>query len=72
MNLFGHRIKGNISQLSQSLREKIPKYYYKFEHLFIEKHGLEALPEHQLWDYEIKLIEGGQPTFGPIYDMNAD
>jgi len=72
MNLSRHRIKGNISQLSQSLREKIPKYYHKFEHLFIEKHGSEALPEHQSWDHEIKLIEGGQPTFGPIYGMNAD
>ena len=72
MNLFRHRIKENISQLLQSLREKIPKYYHKFEHLFIEKHGLEALPEHQLWDYEIKLIEGGQPTFGLIYGINVD
>jgi len=45
----------------------IPKEYQKWAWLFKEETGAEALPEHQPWDHEIKLEDGKQPPFGPIY-----
>lgn len=48
----------------------IPQEYAKWIHLFEEQHDKQALPKHQDWDHEIKLVEGKQSTFGPIYQLS--
>jgi transposase InsO family protein len=48
----------------------IPSEYREFSKLFEEELGIEALPEHQEWDHEIKLVEGATPGSQPIYGMS--
>ena len=66
--------RGRNTDMSRVLEKRvtpnIPKEYKKFEKLFLEETGPEALPEHQEWDHEIKLEEGKKPTFGPIYGLS--
>ena len=47
-----------------------PKEYRKWEHLFRDETTIKALPRHQPWDHEIKLMPGTTPTFGPIYQLS--
>ena len=49
---------------------EIPREYQQWKRLFEEEEGKEALPKHQPWDHEIKLLPGKQPTFGPIYALS--
>jgi hypothetical protein len=49
---------------------EIPQEYQKWKRLFEEEEGKEALPKHQPWDHEIKLVPGKEPTFGPIYALS--
>ena len=48
----------------------IPQEYQKWKRLFEEEEGLLALPKHQPWDHEIKLIPGSKPTFVPLYPLS--
>lgn len=50
----------------------IPAEYKEFEELFREESDQEALPEHQSWDHEIKLMEGKEPTKQAIYPLSAE
>lgn len=45
------------------------RYRQEFEKLFSNEQGIEALPEHQPWDHEIPLVEGGTPPFRPIIPL---
>jgi len=38
--------------------EELPGEYKEFKHLFEEKEGKAALPEHQPWDHKIPIKEG--------------
>jgi hypothetical protein len=49
---------------------EIPHEYQKWKRLFEEEEGKAALPKHQPWDHEIKLVPGKEPTFGPIYALS--
>ncbi|TMD69294.1 MAG: DDE-type integrase/transposase/recombinase [Chloroflexi bacterium] len=49
---------------------KLPKEYQYYAKLFEKETGSSALPAHQPWDHEIPLMEGKQPTFGPIYSCS--
>jgi hypothetical protein len=52
--------------------KQIPGEYKEFSKIFEEKPQDEALPEHNPWDHEMKLEEGKEPPFSPIYSMSAD
>lgn len=54
----------------QRATPNIPKEYRKFEKLFLEETGPEALPKHQEWDHEIVLEKGAKPPFLPIYGLS--
>jgi hypothetical protein len=56
--------------LEKRVTPSIPKEYKEFKKLFLEETGLEALPKHQEWDYEIILEERKKPTFRPIYGLS--
>ena len=49
----------------------LPQEYREFEKLFSEEEAEIELPKHQPWDHEIPLEPGKNPTFGPIYSLNA-
>jgi hypothetical protein len=49
----------------------VPPRYNKWKHLFEDDKTKGALPKHQPWDHQIPLVEGKQPTFGPIYQLSA-
>lgn len=50
--------------------EKLPKEYHQFLHLF-DRSAADKLPPHRPGhDHEIKLQEGKQPPFGPLYNMS--
>ena len=74
----GHRVISAITKepehqtedLGSSLKQ-IPVQYQEFAELFKEAKGQEALPKHQPWDHEIPIMEGREPTFGPIYGLSA-
>ena len=53
-----------------TLQTGIPQVYKKWEYLFQEEETAAALPIHQPWDHEIRLEQGKQPTFGPIYALS--
>jgi hypothetical protein len=38
--------------------------------MFKEELSAKALPKHQPWDYKIKLEEGKEPPFRPIYQLS--
>ena len=40
--------------------------------MFREQKGIKALPEHQLQDHKIKLKEGAELLFCPLYKMSDD
>ena len=63
----GHKASGNRGSNAPL---EIPREYNKWKRLFEEEEGKEALPKHQPWDHEIKLLLGKQPTFGPIYALS--
>ena len=49
----------------------LPEPYMEYLHLFLEeKDKSKALPKHQPWDHQVPLMEGKQPTFGPIYQLS--
>ena len=50
----------------------IPNEYAKYGNLFKEESPNEALLEHKLWDYKIKLIPRKEPTKKPIYPLSRD
>uniref|UniRef100_A0A8H7NBK4 Reverse transcriptase domain-containing protein n=1 Tax=Bionectria ochroleuca TaxID=29856 RepID=A0A8H7NBK4_BIOOC len=48
--------------------KNIPKEYRIYDKLF--KETLETgLPEHNQWDHEISIIEGGEPAFHKLYNL---
>jgi hypothetical protein len=53
---------------SPSLEQKIPEKYATFADVF-SKEKADILPEHRKYDCPIDLKEGGQPPFGPIYNL---
>jgi hypothetical protein len=61
---LGHQEKG-------PLMKDIPSAYHRFEALFKEELGIEALPEHQDYDHRIELAEGTQPIFQPLREYSA-
>ncbi len=50
----------------------IPKEYQEYKILFEEESDQEALPKHQSWDHEIKLVDGKEPTKQSIYPLSAE
>ena len=61
-----HQARGK----EKSATPDIPEQYREYEHLFQEVVDDQALPKHQPWDHRIRLQEGKQPTFGPIYQLS--
>ena len=71
--------KGNVMVLwsrvasaDEAVPAKLPNEYAEYETLFQEEAIDDALPKHQAWDHEIKLIPGKQPTKKPIYPLSRD
>lgn len=50
-----------LSTLEDNMNEKLHPQYYEFKDVF-EKNA-NILPQHQLYDYTIKLQDGIQPPF---------
>lgn len=48
----------------------IPDVYRQYARMFEEELTAKALPKHKPWDCEIKLQEGKEPPFGPIYQLS--
>ena len=51
-------------------KPSIPSEYQQWTYLFEEGEKKDALPKHEPWDHKIPLVEGKQPTFGPIYQLS--
>lgn len=49
----------------------IPKEYLKWQRLFQEEVGTDALPPHQPWDCHIDLEPGTKPIWGPLYTQSG-
>ncbi|MDB5910846.1 MAG: pol protein, partial [Massilia sp.] len=48
----------------------VPTEYWRYDKLFEERTGEDALPEHTRWDHEIPLEPGTQPRFHKVYPLN--
>jgi hypothetical protein len=55
---------------TKSAPPDIPDVYRQYAWMFKEELSAKALPKHQPWDCEIKLEEGKEPPFGPIYQLS--
>ena len=55
---------------TKSAPPAIPDVYRQYAWMFEEELSAKALPKHQSWDCEIKLEEGKEPPFGPIYQLS--
>jgi transposase InsO family protein len=55
---------------TKSAPPAIPDVYRQYAWMFEEELSAKALPKHQPWDCEIKLEEGKEPPFGPIYQLS--
>jgi hypothetical protein len=55
---------------TKSAPPDIPDAYRQYTWMFKEELSAKALPKHQSWDCEIKLEEGKEPPFGPIYQLS--
>src|SRR5690606_21901102 len=52
------------------LKTKVPSEYHDYLDLFKKKEG-DKLPPHRPYvDHKIELVPGGQPTFGPLYNLS--
>ena len=51
------------------LKDLVPVEYYDFLDVFSEAEA-SKLPPHRPFDHRIPLIEGAQPSFGPIYSLS--
>ena len=51
------------------MADDLPEYYREWASVFSEEE-INKLPEHTTWDHEIKLVEGSNPPYGPIYPHN--
>ena len=49
------RIFACLIQPIKTIIQNIPEKYRQFKSLFNKAKGLEALPKHQPWDYEIPI-----------------
>jgi len=58
---------------SQPVQEptKLPAEYEEYRDMF-EKKNADTLPQHRPYDCGIKLQEGAQPPFGPIYSLSQN
>jgi len=61
--------KGNNQDASPEV--DIPEEYRDLEEVFKEEGDDEALPAHQPWDHEIKLLPGTKPTKQPVRPLSA-
>ncbi|OQN95116.1 hypothetical protein B0A48_18806, partial [Cryoendolithus antarcticus] len=50
---------------------EIPEEYRKWQRLFQEEEGADALPTHQPWDHRIDLQPGKEPPWGPLYQQSG-
>ena len=66
------RPKNRIQKTSERppTSENILDKYDNWKHFFREELNANALPKHQSWDHEIRLISEKQPTFGLIYALS--
>ena len=65
--LWSRRVKDDRDPVTKI---SIPKEYKDFKELFTAVKDQDALPKHQEWDHEIKIIEGCKPTKQPIYPLS--
>ena len=49
----------------------LPEEYYEFLDLFSKKRA-DTLPERRSYDHKIPLMEGKEPSYGPLYGMSRD
>lgn len=59
-----------VTVKEKSATPAIPDVYKQYARMFEEELTAKALPKHKPWDHEIKLQEGKQPTFGPLYQLS--
>ena len=59
----------NPSDELVKLKGLVPEVYHDFLDLFLES-AVETLPPHRPYDHKIRLKEGFQPPFGPLYSMS--
>jgi hypothetical protein len=51
------------------VRELVPRKYHDFLDVFDKKEA-DKLPPHRPFDHHIPLVEGANPSFGPIYPLS--
>ncbi|HEX8609391.1 MAG TPA: reverse transcriptase domain-containing protein [Pedobacter sp.] len=56
----------------ETLKEKVPQEYHEYLDLFKKKQGDKLPPHRPHIDHKIEFIPGGQPTFGPTYNLSND
>jgi Retroviral aspartyl protease./Reverse transcriptase (RNA-dependent DNA polymerase). len=52
-------------------KTKLPLEYHEFLDVFSQKEA-DKLPPHRGYDHKIKMKEGSEPPFGPLYDMSRE
>src|SRR5690606_1181535 len=52
------------------LKTKVPSEYHDYLDLFKKKEGDKLPPHRPHVDHKIELVPGGQPTFGPLYNLS--
>ena len=61
----------DLKNTDQDMKNSIPKKYYDYLDVF-SPIKVKQLPDHQLYNINIKLEEEKTPPFGPIYLLSQD
>ncbi|KAK4689460.1 putative transposase, partial [Tremellales sp. Uapishka_1] len=59
----------SVSTTPPDPRDIVPADYHDYLDVFSKK-AADTLPPHRSFDHRIPLVEGQQPTFGPIYSLS--
>lgn len=57
------------TNIKKDWKAQIPQEYHKFLDSFREKLP-GALPPHRTYNHKIHLMDGKEPSFGPLYGMS--
>ena len=67
------RIIGRVQRVNEPLitiPDEVPKPYHEYIELFQDEIATQ-MPPRRMWDHEIKIKEGEEPPWGPIYPLSA-
>ncbi|HYP42903.1 MAG TPA: hypothetical protein VEQ18_02670, partial [Candidatus Nitrosocosmicus sp.] len=65
---LSHPKPSDIEEINQ-IKEMVPVDYHDFIQLFT-KEDADKIPPHRYIDHAIDLVDGKQPSFGPLYNMS--